>query len=319
MKFLNRISSRYFSLILIFSCALAFIIPKPDPDISWIILLCLFIIIFVSFFKFDFSLAALKPELRTASVYILFRFLLLPLAIFAFIVFLSPFYAFVLFFLLLMPAAVSSPAFTTLFGARINLSMLILVISSFFSILTISILSPLVYKGDAQIGMGRFLFTLLISILLPFLLHLPLRKFRMFTTVMKDNLPLVTVLALSTIFAIAISRNRDAILENPVVIAEYLLVSFFAYAFMYFAGWVLGFRNSLEHKLTFAVSSGMNNIGLAVSLATLYLPADICIFLITAEFAWVGLLLPLRIMWKKMPDQILHPVQPTKNNAPRSS
>ena len=48
MTFLNKISSRYFSLILLSSCLLAFFIPEPGSNISWSILFFLFIIIFAS-------------------------------------------------------------------------------------------------------------------------------------------------------------------------------------------------------------------------------------------------------------------------------
>jgi predicted Na+-dependent transporter len=304
MNVLNRFASAYFSLILLVSCVLAFFVPAPETSISWIILLALFTIIFASFFRFELDPAKMKPDLRKAGSYVLLRFLLLPLSGYLLLIFISPFYAFATFFLLLMPAAVSSPAFTSLFGARINLSMLILILSSFFSILTISFLTPMFYQGATHIGIGRFLFTLLVSILLPFLLHLPMRRYQPFSQGMVNNIPIITVLALSSIFVLAISGNRSAILDHPSRILLYLAVSVVLYGFMYAIGWLFGAGSGLEQKITCSVSSGMNNIGLAVSLATLYLPGDICIFLITAEFAWVGILLPLRLLWKRVPDRL---------------
>jgi predicted Na+-dependent transporter len=304
MNALNRFASAYFSLILLGSCLLAFFVPAPGASISWTILLALFTIIFATFFRFELDPVKMKPDLRKAGSYVFLRFLLLPLTGYLLLFFISPFYAFATFFLLLMPAAVSSPAFTSLFGARINLSMLILILSSFFSILTISFLTPLFYQGTAHIGIGRFLFTLLVSIPLPFLLHLPMRQYSAFSRIMVKNIPVITVIALSSIFVLAISGNRQVILDHPSRIFVYLTVSVVLYAGMYIIGWLFGTGKGLEQKITFSVSSGMNNIGLAVSLATLYLPGDLCIFLITAEFAWVGILLPLRLLWKKVPDRL---------------
>jgi predicted Na+-dependent transporter len=310
MNALNRFASAYFSLILLASCVIAFFIPAPGTSIAWVILLALFTIIFATFFRFDLDLAMMKPDIRKAGSYVFLRFLLLPLTGYLLLFFVSPFYAFAAFFLLLMPAAVSSPAFTSLFGAGINLSMLILILSSFFSILTISFLTPLFYQGTTHIGIGRFLFTLLVSILLPFLLHLPMRRYQTFSQGMINNIPVITVIALSCIFVLAISGNRQAILDHPSRILVYLVVSVVLYTAMYGIGWLFGAGSGLEQKITCSVSSGMNNIGLAVSLATLYLPGDICIFLITAEFAWVGILLPLRLLWKNVPDRLSPAKQP---------
>ncbi|MFN8207704.1 MAG: hypothetical protein U0T82_09925 [Bacteroidales bacterium] len=304
MNSVNRFASAYFSLILLASCLLAFFIPSPGASIAWIILLALFTIIFATFFRFELDLEQMKPNLLTAGKYVFLRFLLLPVAGYFLVFFVSPFFAFTTLFLLLMPAAVSSPAFTSLFGARINLSMLILILSSFFSILTISFLTPLFYSEAARIGIGRFLISLLVSIPLPFLIHLPLRKYRAFSRAMANNIPVITVLALSVIFLLAIAGNRHAIMDHPARILVYLAVSTVLYLAMYGLGWVFGVGGGLDEKLTFSVSSGMNNIGLAVSLATLYLPGDVCIFLITAEFAWVGILLPLRLLWKKIPSKL---------------
>ena len=115
---------------------------------------------------------------------------------------------------------------------------------------------------------------------------------------MRTNLPFITLVSLSLIFIFAIARNKTAILGNLPQLLEFLVVSIGFYGTLYLAGWLLFFRQSRENKITYAVSSGMNNIGLAVSLAALYLPSQICVFLIVSEFAWVGILVPVKYVFR---------------------
>jgi predicted Na+-dependent transporter len=101
------------------------------------------------------------------------------------------------------------------------------------------------------------------------------------------------------IFIFAISRNKSAILGNLPQLIEFLLVSVVFYMVLYVTGWFVFFKQGRPNQITYSVSSGMNNIGLAVSLAALYLPAKVCVFLIVSEFAWVGILVPVKYWFKK--------------------
>jgi len=115
---------------------------------------------------------------------------------------------------------------------------------------------------------------------------------------MKTNLPSITLVNLSLIFIFAIARNKAAILNNLPQLVEFLLISVIFYALLYAVGWFLFFKQGRKNQITYSVSSGMNNIGLAVSLAALYLPAKVCVFLIVSEFAWVGILVPLKYWFR---------------------
>jgi predicted Na+-dependent transporter len=296
---INKISSKYFSVILLSSCFLGFIIPEIGEKTSFVILFFLFVVIFCSFFQLDFQKEAFRYNSKKAISYSFLRYIIFPLAAYYLIAPFSQFYAFTLFFLALMPAAVSSPAFTNMFGANMNLSLIILVISSFLVIVTIPFFTPYYLHVESGIKITSLLKTLMLTVLLPFILHLPLRKSYKIDKWMRVNLPVITLLSLSLIFIFAISRNKSAILGNIPQLIEFTLVSAVFYAILYISGWFLFFKHGRDNKIAYSVSSGMNNIGLAVSLAALYLPAQVCIFLIVSEFTWVGILVPIKYWFKK--------------------
>ena len=179
-----------------------------------------------------------------------------------------------------------------------NLSLIILVISSFLVILTIPFFTPYYLNSGSGIRIFDLFRTLMLTVFLPFVLHLPLRRNVKIDKWMRVNLPIITLISLSLIFIFAIARNKSAILGNPQQLAEFLLFSVAFFTLLYLTGWFLFFKQEKENKITYSVSSGMNNIGLAVSLAALYLPTKVCIFLIVSEFAWVGILVPVKYLFR---------------------
>jgi predicted Na+-dependent transporter len=299
----NRVSSKYFSVILLLSCLLGFAVPDVGKETSVIILVFLFVVIFCSFFQLDFRKEAFVHNSKKAILYTALRYLAFPLACYYVAAPFSSFYAFTLFFLALMPAAVSSPAFANMFGANMNLSLIILVVSSFLVILTIPFLTPYYLHKESGIRIFDLFKTLMLTVFLPFVLHIPLRKSFQIDKWMRTNLPSITLVSLSLIFIFAISRNKSAILGNLPQLVQFLLVSVVFYTLLYTAGWFVFAKQGRANQISYAVSSGMNNIGLAVSLAALYLPAKVCIFLIVAEFAWVAVLVPVKQWFKDKPMQ----------------
>jgi predicted Na+-dependent transporter len=297
---LNTLTQKYFSLILILASLAAMFIPEPDPGSARWLLVLLAVIIFASFFRVslgDGKLATLMPQ---ATVYVILRFLILPLAVFVLVLPFSSFYAFCLAFLFLMPAAVASPTYVSLFDISVNMPVLVLVFSSFLSIITIPLLTPLLFHGQVHISSWPLLKAVLLTILLPFLLHLPVRKVPEISRVISENLSLITSISLVIMLLIAISLNRKLILADPAGVLIDFILGTVAYVLMFFSGWLMGFRKGIDYKISNSISSGMNNIGLGISLSILYLKPEVSVFLIMAEFVWVFILLPVRLMFQKV-------------------
>lgn len=296
---MNNFISKNFSYILVGTFWIGFIIPSPGQYSSYAILFFLFSIIFASFFQLDLDKKIIKNNLKKTLRYYVFRFLIIPMLVYFIFFPFSDFFAVILLLLMLLPSAVSSPAVTAILKANVNLSLTIVVFSNLLSIIFIPLFSIFLIKTTTPIAVDKLLFTLLFTIILPLILSLLLRNVRSFKTHIVKQIPLITIIGLSSIAILAIAKNKETILNNLGNIVEYLAIALVAFIVIYALGWFLQIRNKYPEKASFSVTSGLNNIGLGISLTALYFPADISIFFAVAIIAWVVMLIPVKIIIMK--------------------
>ncbi len=296
----------YLSVILLIAGFTGFFIPYPGNYASYFILAFLFTIIFASCFQIELKTDIFRVEAGKAVLFTVIRFVLIPLALFFIIRFVSPFYAFALFFLLLLPSAVASPPLTSLITKRINLSLMILALSSLAATFTIPVFVPWASEKVAVVDATDLFQTMFITVILPFFLHLPLRKKLRVKNWMISNLSYITAACLSLILIFAVAKNRQTLLQQPDVVVVFGLTAIFFYIGLFVLGWFMMPPRNFENKATYSISSGLNNIGLGISLATIYLPPLIAVFCIMAQFAWIISLTPMRLIMKRIGKRDLH-------------
>ncbi|MFW5710289.1 MAG: bile acid:sodium symporter family protein, partial [Bacteroidota bacterium] len=265
---------------------------------SYLILILLFTIIFASYFQADITIPG-KKKLINDLLFSLLRYVLIPVIVFLVIKEINVFFSYALLFLFMMPSGVSSPAITQILGGNFNLSIRILILSSFIVTFFLPSISPVLDNNGLQISYNKLFFTLLFTIILPFFLHLPARKIRPVKRWMTRNLSLTVVTCLSIIFMLAIAKNKQGIIEHPSILPMYFVVSLTVYMVLYSSGYFLLPRETRQNKITLSVSSGLNNVGLGLSLSILYLPPDITIFFIVSEIVWVSMIIPVKIIFRR--------------------
>jgi predicted Na+-dependent transporter len=297
MQRLNAFINRFFGLILLLAAVSGLFIPAISLDTATLIIISLAVIIFASFFKVELNRSLFTDDLVPASKYFMIRFVILPVFAYYVIGLLNPFYATTFLLLLLLPAAVSSPAFTAMFNGKVSLSLKILVFSSFLSILTIPVFCDLLLSREINIDSRHLFYTMIYTIVIPFILHLPLRKFNDLRSTIIQNSPLITALGLIIVFIAATSNNRATILENPVKVLIYTLISVISYLVLYLLGFYLIRRQDKARRISYSVSSGANNIGLGVTLTTLFFPGEVNVFFIIAQLSWIFMLIPMRYFY----------------------
>ena len=290
--------SRYFGMLLLISCLIGLVVPSAGSGTSLIVIVSLAFIIFCSFFQINFSPSALATDITISFKFWLARYLIIPvIAYFAF-KWISEFYALILLLSFVLPAAVSSPAFATIFGGKPELSLKILLYSSFLAVITIPILMRTLGGSAIQVSAGQLLLTLVYTILVPFVLHLPLRHNHAIKEFVGHYNALFTLLALCTIFVVVTARNKPAILANPEKVGLYALIALVIYTIMYVLGYYLFPNTHQDVRRTFSISSGANNIGLGVTITALFFPGEMNIFFIVSQLIWVLMLIPLRKAFK---------------------
>lgn len=293
-----RFIQRYFGLLLLLSCLIGMMVPSFGDITPRLVMIALAFIIFCSFFQIEFSPGALAADFSLSLQFWLIRFVLLPVVVFFVLKWFSEFYALLMLLIFLLPAAVASPSFTILFGGKPELSLKILIYSSFLSVLSIPLIMGLLPGSLVKVNAGQLLMTLVYTIVLPFLIHLPLRKIsRVRNTIGRYN-ALFTLLGLGMIFIAATARNKPAILGNPALVGLYAVIALFLYFFLYLIGYWLMPAKPRQVRLTMSISSGANNIGLGVTITSLFFPGNMNVFFIVAQLAWVIALIPLRKLFR---------------------
>ncbi len=259
----------------------------------------LFLIIFTSFFQFELKAEALRANLTFSIFFSVLRFLVLPVVVFYLVGKFSDFWAFALAFLLFLPPGVSSPAIVSMLKGNFQLAVSILFLGNILALVSIPLLIPGWYGLEGNVSAGKLVFTLVFTILLPFLLHWPLRRKPKVKQLAKKSLPLVTVFCLSAIIILGVSKNRQYLLQDPVQVIYYFLFALGLYSLIFAMGWLFLPGRGRREKAAAGLESGMNNIGLGVSLSIIYFAPPFTLFYLASQFAWIFLLIPLKHITRK--------------------
>ncbi len=286
--------TRYFNTVLFSSLILGFFVPDFGKYTNYTILALLFGVIFSSFFQIDLSVNTFVVNTRKALIFFCLRCVLLPLAVYFPLSYFNHFFATTVFMLLLLPSAVASPAVTTIFKANINLSVSILLISSFLSIFTIPYFSGIFIETTEPINRMQMFQTLLFTIVLPFVVHLPLRKVDFVNKAMNQYGSLITLLCLASMSLVIISKNKTIFFKDIHLLLIYTAISFAIYSVLYILGWFYFRGKNINENISYSISSGLNNIGLGIALTSIYFPPVYNLFFIIADVVWVIILIPVK-------------------------
>jgi predicted Na+-dependent transporter len=300
MTAINSFVNRYFGLILLAAAILGLFIPATELDISIIIIIALGGVIFSSYFRIELDKTIFQSDWRYLPVYFAIRFLVLPVIVYLIFIRFSVFYSTAFFLLLLLPAAVSSPAFAAMFGGNIGLALKILVFSSFLSILTLPLLSSIILSRTVRIDSMHMFLIMIYTIVIPFFLHLPFRRSLKIAGFMKLNIPVITAIGLMIIFVFSTAENRSVILQAPAKMLQYALISAVFYLGIYFIGYFLITKQDKSKRIAYSVCSGANNIGIGVTLTMLFFPGETNVLFIVSQLAWIFVLIPMRYFYRRI-------------------
>jgi predicted Na+-dependent transporter len=298
MRNLNGFIRHNIGIILLLSAAGGLFIHEAGINTSALIIPALAFILFASYFQITFNRELITSEFVVIMGYIFARFLVLPVVLFFSISGISSFYAISFFLLLILPSAVSAPAFTGIFNGNTGLSLKIVVITSFLAIFSIPLLCQVVLSDSIEIDIIQLFLLMVYTIVIPFIVHLPLRRYKNLSNGITTNSPLITASGLSLIFIVSTSKNRELILAQPLHMLLFASISVGVYLLLYLTGFVFYYRKENTDRIAFAVCSGANNIGIGVSLTTIFFPGKINVFFVVAQLAWIFVLIPMRYFFR---------------------
>jgi len=284
--------SMHFSLFLIGAAVVGMVMPGIDLIPKWLVLPIIASVIFLSTSKIaheDF----LAIQYSRAILFTLLRFIFLPVLMFIAMNKFIPTYSSSIFLLALLPAGVMSPVLVHVMGGNITLALGIVVISSLMAPITLPLAFAFFGNSGVTLDAMSMFWNLAIVIVFPmFLYGLCARHMSSLTVRIKQNASCFTVLLMSGCMLIVVAQRREVLFQNIPFLVKSLLVMSLAFASFYVMGWLYPSGKQKRTQIAYALTSGAMNNMLGISIAFLYFPPEVSLFMVLTEVPWV-LSLPL--------------------------
>ncbi len=205
---------------------------------------------------------------------------------------LAPQYAAGVFLLSTLPAAVSSPAFASIFGGAIAPAFAIVIVSQLLTPFLIPLQFAMLGGIEATPSPAALFMTMVWCVFLPMSIYAITRRHHRSAAYIYSQNKIWSVLLVAFVIAMAIAKQRDVILSGEGLISA-LLVALCCFATYIAFGYYLFPKRPREERITYTTSSSFNNAALGVSLALLHFSAPVILFVAISEIGWA--LLPMML------------------------
>lgn len=272
------------SLVLLIGIVLGLASPLLSIFPASLINLILAAIIYLALFKM--KMEDLTVHTVTLSLkFVLIRFLLVPVFLWSIAYTLIPAYSKAVLLMSLLPAGSSSAAFTSIVGGSVGLSVAITLFSSIVSVLSIPTLFSALEGHAVVVPVGAMGLSLFLIIGSPIALFFTTRNIAVIKGRIEEHGPVVSNLLIAFLVGIVLSHQRDIILQLSLDLIYSLSVLFVLYALYFVLGWFLSPSKELPKRISFLMTSGLNNNALGIGLSASFLPS-LVLFFVLSEIPW---------------------------------
>lgn len=287
------------SPVLIASFMLGLFVPGLERLPGWLVLWILGVMIFFACARITMA-EIRRIRLREAALFYGVRFVVLPVVLFLVgRTVLPEELSYGVLLLALTPAGASVGVLCAVMGGSIALGLGIAVVSSLLAPFVLPSVFAL-FGQSLDLDVFGIFKTLSLMIFLPVMLYFgaarrvpPVRRW------VQAQSRFVSVLLLGGMLAVVVASRRSQFLDDIPFVLICLAVLFGLFGLFYVFGWIFGRRADFAHRISYALSSGAMNNALGISLAFLYFPPQVTLFMVLSEVPWV-LCLPLfQIFLKK--------------------
>jgi BASS family bile acid:Na+ symporter len=271
---------------------------------AWIPKILLEMMLLLVFLKTDFvsivsSLKKIKLMAFTAFLYMLAIPLLLYFSVLPF----SAELATGALLLTSMPSGASSPALTDIAGGDVPLAMSIALVTQTIAPFSIPLILIIAGIEGVEINKLMVLKDVALLMLIPAVLSVVAKK-----TVpaaiekTKHFFTSINVFVLFAFVYIAISSQRELIINDPLSLVWKVLFMYMIFIFLHAAGLFVFYSKNRKERIAFAVTSAYMNNGLAIVLAASYFSPGILVLMVLSEIPWNTLPAP----FKKLTEKLQH-------------
>lgn len=252
--------------------------------------------LFLVFLKID-SLQILE-NIRNYKLMIyitLVYMIIIPVFFFFSIHIFNPDIAIAILLLTAMPAGVSTPALTDIVKGNVSLSMSLTIVSQMVAPFTVPLLFWLIDFSGHSIDKLLMLKDMALIVFLPMVIAQVIKKY--FPLTIKKTQHLFTALNVLLLFAfvyIAISSQRNYILENPAGLLWKIAILYMVFIILHVIGYLICFKQNKKNRIAVAIGAAYMNNGMAIVLAASYFKPEVLVLMVLSELPWNTLLAPFK-------------------------
>jgi predicted Na+-dependent transporter len=102
---------------------------------------------------------------------------------------------------------------------------------------------------------------------------------------------------------IAISSQRNVILENPTGLIWKIAVLYLVFILLHIIGYIICPRETRENRIAVAIGAAYMNNGMAIVLAASYFKPEVLVLMVLSELPWNTLLAPFKKVLFLLPGE----------------
>lgn len=194
-----------------------------------------------------------------------------------------------------MPAGVATPVLTDITKGNLSLSMSLVIVSQFLAPFTVPFLFWILDINSLTINKLLILKDIAILVFLPMIISQIVKKYLPGTiTKIQHLFTSANVFILFVFVYIAISSQRNVILENPAGLIWKIAVLYLVFILLHVIGYFICKNQNKENRIAVTIGAAYMNNGLAIVLAASYFKPEILVLMVLSELPWNTLLAPFR-------------------------
>ncbi len=194
-----------------------------------------------------------------------------------------------------MPAGVTSPVLTDLAKGNLSLSMSLVIVTQFLAPFTVPLLFWVLNINSMSINKLLILKDIAILVFLPMIISQAVKRYLPGTIIKTQHLfTSVNVFILFAFVYIAISSQRNVILNNPASLIWKIALLYLVFILLHLIGYLICIKQKKENRIAVSISAAYMNNGLAIVLAASYFKPEILVLMVLSEIPWNTLLAPFK-------------------------
>lgn len=303
---ISGLIEKHFWLILLAGILLGLWSPIPFKAPPVLPKILLGMMLFLAFLKIDALEVLENMRNFRLMIYIAFVYMLaIPLAFFFSTRIFDAELAVGILLLTAMPAGVSTPVLTDIAKGNISLSMSLTIISQLLAPFTVPLLFWLVDIESLTINKLLILKDIAILVFLPMIISQIVKRYLPGTITKTQHLfTSANVFLLFSFVFIAISSQRNVILENPTGLIWKIAVLYLVFVLLHIIGYMICPKETRENRIAVTIGAAYMNNGMAIVLAASYFKPEILVLMVLSELPWNTLLAPFKKVLLYLPGDL---------------